>query len=228
METIALEAKKRKEKGKVAAKLFRQKGLIPGVVFGKKTPSLPLLIPRQSLEKALYLGAAHKIVNLKIETEHSKEEKMCVIQEIQRDVFGKQVLHVDFHEISMEEKITSKVPLELVGTPKGVKAGGILDHVLWEVEVKALPIKMPEKITLDVSGLDITQSLHVKDIKPPEGVEILEDPEEIVVVLHPPRVEEVPGAEGTVAQPSTPAQPEVISKGKKETEESEGAEKPKK
>lgn len=229
MQTIALDAKKREEKGKVAAKVLRQGGQVPAVVFGKKTESLPLSVPTQHLEKALHSGAAHKIVNLKIE---NGGEKMCVILEVQRDTFGKKLLHVDFHEISMEEKIASQVPVELLGTPVGVRDGGIIDHVMREVEVRALPLALPEKLTLDVSSLTIHQSLHVKDLKPPEGAEILHDAEDVVVVVHPPRVEEAPVAVATAegaaatAAPAASAQPEVITKGKKEEEGAE--EKPKK
>jgi large subunit ribosomal protein L25 len=229
MEQIVLEVEKREETGKVAAKLLRQKGLIPVVLYGKKTKTFPLKIQAATFKKVLEKGGVHKIFNLKVSTDHSSEEKTCVIQEIQKDPFGKIILHVDFHEISMQDKIKSKIPLELTGTSPGIKEGGIVDHVLWEVEVESLPLNLPEKILIDISTLTINQSLHVRDIKPLEGVEILNDPEEVLVVIHPPRTEEAPAAaEATLAvQPAAPTQPEVISKGKKEEEETP-EEKPKK
>lgn len=221
MEQITLAATKRPERGKVHARLARSKGAVPAIIYGKKMDTVPLSIQAQALEKALAHGAAHKIVNLKIETGGAREEKLCLIHEIQKDVFGRRLLHVDFHHISMQDKITAKVPVELKGEPTGAKEGGILDHVLWELEVEALPANLPEKLTADVSSLAINQALHVKDVKLPEGVEVLDDPEEVVAVVHPPRAEEVavaaPSAEGTTAEAAaTPAQPEVISKGKKE------------
>ncbi len=229
MEQIALEAEKREEKGKVPAKILRQKGFIPVVLYGKKTKSLPLKIQTISLKKAIEKGGGHKIFKLKISGTPASEEKTCVIQEIQKDPFGITLLHIDFHEISMQEKIKSKSPLELIGTAPGVKEGGIVDHVLWEIEVESLPLNIPEKLTLDISTLMINQSLHVKDIKPLEGVQILNPPEEVVVVIHPPRVEETPAAAETqTAAPAAAAQPEVISKGKKEEEEEAAEEKPKK
>lgn len=219
MEQIVLEAKERSEKGKTVIKHSRREGWIPAVVYGRKSDTQLLFIPVAALDKALHRGAAHKIINLEIAGKNGKDEKPCVIHEIQRDVFGKRVLHIDFHQISMEEKITAKIPLTLKGEAPGIKEGGVLDHVLWEVEVKALPLTLPEKLTADISGLLINQSIHVRDIPLPEGVEILEDSSEVVAVIHPPRVEEVvaaPVVEAAVAV--APAQPEVISKGKKEEE----------
>lgn len=234
MKQISLDAKKREETGKTLVKLSRRQALIPGVVYGKKTKSLPIVIGLKELEKILIQGAAHKIVKLQIASNGAHQEKMCMIQEIQRDALGSRILHVDFHHISMEEKIEATVPLSLQGDPAGLKEGGVLDHVLWEIEVKALPMNLPEKLTLDVSALLINQSLHVKDIPVPEGVEVIHNLEEVVVVVHPPRVEELPTAVATTAEAgaaaAAPAQPEVISKGKKEEEEPAAAEtaKPKK
>jgi len=246
MEQIALDAAKRNETGKTHVRKSRQNGIIPAVLYGKKTETISIAVEKKALEKVLGHGAAHKIVNLKIKSENSPfEEKLCVIHEIQRDTFGTRVLHVDFHHISMEEKLTTKVPVALEGEGEapGIREGGILDHVLWEIEIRALPLNLPEKLTVNISHLSIHQSIHVKDIPLPQGVEILEDSEEIVAVIHPPRVEEMPvvaaapteGAApsaGTAGAPATtggtaPAQPEVISKGKKE-EVGAGEEKTKK
>lgn len=222
MEQITLEVKHRKEKGKVLAKRLRSLGMIPGIVYGKETAaSFPVFVETQRFDKILHQGAAHKIILLQIEQDSSREEKFCVIQEIQRDAFGDQILHVDFHHISMEEKLQSKVPLTLHGEAIGVKDGGVVDQVLWEIKIEALPINLPEKLVLDITPLAINQSFHVRDIPVPEGVTILEDREEVAVVIHPPRIEETPvavaAAEAGVAA-AAPAQPEVITKGKKEEE----------
>lgn len=228
MQQISLQAKARTEKGKSSARKARGEGIVPAVIYGKNMDSIPLSIQISALEKALSRGAAHKIVKLQIDRQGNSDEKLCVIHEIQKDTFGMRVLHVDFHHISMEEKITAKVPIRLHGEPQGAKAGGVLDHVLWEVEVEALPLNLPEKLEADVSSLGFHQAIHLKDLVLPEGVEILEDPEEIVAVVHPPRTEETPAvaavaAEGAAATTTaaTSAQPEVISKGKKEEEEAE-------
>jgi len=223
MKQIALEAQKRDITGKAPIRKSRSDGFVPGVLYGKKTETLSITIALPALVKAIAQGAAHKIINLKIDTEPKGGEKLCVIHEIQRDTFGQKILHVDLHHISMDEKITSTVPIETQGSPVGLKEGGVLEHVLWEVEVEALPLNLPEKLIADVSSLGIHQSIHIKNLTLPEGVEILNDPEEIIAVVHPPRAEEVvaptPAVEGAVA---TAAQPEVIAKGKKEEEGAEG------
>lgn len=219
MQQIILEAQKREVKGKSSVRKIRTEGLVPGIVYGKKAENLQVSIPLPALVKAMAQGAAHKIINLKIDSSKKGDEKLCVIHEIQKDTFGQKILHVDFHHISMDEKITAKIPIEIEGTPAGTKEGGILEHVLWEVEIEALPLNLPEKLKVDVSALNIHGAIHVKDVVLPEGVKILEDAEEIVAVVHPPRAEEevvAPApAEGAVA---VPAQPEVITKGKKEEE----------
>lgn len=219
MQQLILEAKKRDVKGKSSVRKARTDGFVPGIVYGNKVDNIRVSIALPALVKAMAQGAAHKIINLKIDSAKKADEKLCVIHEIQRDTFGKKILHVDFHHISMDKKITASVPIELHGTPAGQKDGGILEQVIWEVEVEALPLNLPEKLTADVSPLVIHQSIHLNDLALPEGVEILEKPEEIVAIVHPPRAEEVIApvapAEGAVA---VPAQPEVIAKGKKEEE----------
>lgn len=216
MEQITIETSLRLEYGKKESKKLRKFELIPAVIYGKDSPPVSLTIARKELAKALQSGATHKLINLQINNNESPTQKLCLIHAIQRDPLQKRVLHVDFRQISLTEKITAIIPLKLAGEPKGLKSGGILDHVIWEIPVLALPTQMPEVLTLDVTNLGIGHSIHVKDIPISEGVKILEEPDKVAVVVHPPKVEVAPSPiEGAV----TPAQPEVISKGKPEKEE---------
>lgn len=214
MEQITLEAKKRSDCGKGESRKLRRENIIPAVIYGKDMPPLTLTLLRRDLAKILAKGATHKLINLQIDENGSPIQKLCLIQELQRDVFQKRVLHVDFHQISLTEKITATIPLKLTGEAKGVKNGGILDHVLWEVEVEALPTQIPEIFMLDISGLEIGHSLHIKEIPIPADVKLLAPPDEVVAVVHPPRVEAV----AAVTEVAAAAQPEVITKGKGEEE----------
>ncbi|MBU1006350.1 MAG: 50S ribosomal protein L25, partial [Candidatus Omnitrophica bacterium] len=152
-----------------------------------------------------------------------------VLKEVQKDPIKDCLLHVDFQEISLTETLKVNVPIAAKGEAIGVKQdGGVLQHILWEVEVQCLPTNIPEKIEINISGLKMGDALHVKDIVMPEGVKILEDPEAVVFsVEHPKKVEDViaASAEGAMEEP------EVIKEKKEKPEdeaEGEEAEKPKK
>jgi large subunit ribosomal protein L25 len=140
-----------------------------------------------------------------------------MIQEVQHHPIQRQILHVDFHAVSATEKITAEVPIETIGEPIGVKtSGGLLEHNLRDLEVECLPGDLPNRIEVDVTSLDINQSIHVKDLKLPPGVEAVTDGDLTVVAVSAARVEEEPEALG-----ATPAAPEVITA--KKPEEGAGA-----
>jgi large subunit ribosomal protein L25 len=136
-----------------------------------------------------------------------------MIQEVQHHPIQRQILHVDFHAVSATEKITAEVPIETVGEPVGVKTGGgLLEHILRDLEVECLPGDLPERIQVDVSGLDLNQSIHVKDLQLPAGVEAVTDGDLTVVAVSEARVEEEP----TDTLGAAPVAPEVISAKKPE------------
>jgi large subunit ribosomal protein L25 len=140
-----------------------------------------------------------------------------LIREIQRHPFKRQVLHIDFQELVAGEKITVKVPIVFVGTAAGVKDGGTVEEVTREVEVEVDPANIPSHFEIDVSPLGINDSVHLSDIKVPEGVKIMDDLEATVAVVAPPRIveEPPPPAEGAV---EAAAEPELIRKPKDEEE----------
>lgn len=220
MEKVILKTEARTGAGKKIAKGLRTKGLIPANVY-KDAKALNIQIKSDDLDEVLHTKAGENvIITLKISGEGNIKDKTVLIKEIQRDPVRDNILHVDFNEISLTEALKINVPLSARGEPVGVKAdGGTLEHVMWELHVECLPTAIPEKIEVDVSGLKIGDAIFVKNIVPPEGVKVLNDPELIAIIVKPPKVEvpkEEIAAEGA-------AEPELIRK-KKEEEAPEGEE----
>jgi large subunit ribosomal protein L25 len=214
MATATLNATPRSDVGKGAARKLRSSLRIPGVVYGHHREATPLAIDARELEKLLgSIAPGTTVVELNLGGRMSK----TLIREIQRHPFKRQVLHIDFQELVAGEKITVNVPILLVGTAAGVKDGGTVEEVMREVSIEVDPANIPNHFEIDISALGINDSVHVSDIKVPEGVEILEDLEATVAVVAPPRVEEEPAApvEGAV---EAAAEPELIRKTKDEEE----------
>jgi len=131
------------------------------------------------------------LVDLAIKDD-AKPKRLALVQEVQHHPLSGHVLHVDFHEVSPTEKVTIMVPVETIGEPAGVKnSGGVLEHVLFKLKVRALPKDLPEQVVVDVSALEINKTIHIGEIKAPEGVEILGDKQIPVVSVAMPRAEEV-------------------------------------
>ncbi|MFH0764776.1 MAG: 50S ribosomal protein L25 [Candidatus Omnitrophota bacterium] len=227
MEKMILKAEVRSATGKKAAKDLRIKGLIPANVYKGGKGALSLQVSLDGLQEVLHTKAGENvIITLKISGEGSPKDKTVLIKEIQREPVKDAILHVDFNEISLTEVLKVDVPLAARGEPVGVKIdGGILEHVIRELQVECLPTAIPEKIEIDVSNLKIGDAIHIKDVKIPEGVKVLNDPELIAMIVKPPKIE-APKEE--VAEGAE--EPELIRKKKEEApegEEAEGAAKPK-
>ncbi len=217
--TATLSASKRTDTGKGAARKLRAAQLIPGVIYGHDREPLSLSMSTRELGRLLErIAAETTVVELTIDGTMSR----TLIREIQRHPFKREVLHIDFQELVAGEKVTVDLPIVLVGTPEGVRtSGGILDQILREISIEVDPVNMPSHIELDVSQLGINDSLHVSDLKVPEGVEVLVDAEATVCVVSPPHVEEAPVAP-EAAEGEAVAEPELIRKPK--GEDDEGAE----
>ena len=216
MATANLSAKKRTESGKGAARKLRGAQQIPGIVYGHNREPQMLALDWRELERMLERVAPETtVIELDIEGATSR----TLIREIQRHPFKRQILHVDFLELVAGERVTVDIPLILVGTPVGVRnSAGVLDQILREVTVEVDPANIPNHIDVDVSALEVNESLHVGDLVVPEGVEIQDEAESTVCVVAPPRVE----AEGAAAEPEaepTGAEPELIRKQKEGEEE---------
>jgi large subunit ribosomal protein L25 len=218
MATANLSAKKRTESGKGAARKLRGAQQIPGIVYGHNREPQMLALDWRELERMLERVAPETtVIELDIEGATSR----TLIREIQRHPFKRQILHVDFLELVAGERVTVDIPLVLVGTPAGVRnSAGVLDQILREVTVEVDPSNIPNHIDVDVSRLEVNESLHVGDLVVPEGVEIQDEAESTVCVVAPPRVEAEGAATEAEAEP-TGAEPELIRK-QKEGEEGEG------
>lgn len=221
--TATLSASKRSDTGKGAARKLRAAQMIPGVIYGHNREPLALSMSSRELDRLLdRIAAETTVVELTIDGAMSR----TLIREIQRHPFKREVLHVDFLELVAGEKVTVDLPIVLVGTPEGVRtSGGILDQILREISIEVDPVNMPSHIELDVSQLGINDSLHVSDLKVPEGVEILVDAESTVCVVAPPHAEEAPPAPEAGAEGEAAAEPELIRKPKGEDEEGADEEK---
>ena len=212
MAIVSLEAARRADVGKGVARKLRAGGRVPAVYYGRGEDSIPLTISLKELESVIHSAeGSNVIVDLKVSGDKPKDRK-ALIREIQRDPVAGLILHLDLQHISLTERITVQVPIVLLGTPIGVKdAGGILEHLLREVEVECLPTEIPSKLEVDVSGLAIGDSLHVRDIKT-ERAEIKTEMDRAIAAVVPPTIlEEVKPAEEVVE-----AEPELIAKEKKD------------
>ena len=202
MHQVNLKAIKREKTGKEFCKKSRREGFVPGVIYGKGFENVLVTVDAHELKNILSSPAGtHVIIVLEVDDSEKITEYTTLVSEIQKDVFQKQYYHIDFHKISLNEKVHAEIPVVLKGDSKGVKAGGMMDQLIRIVGVEALPLEMPERLVLDVTELEENQSLRLKDIKLPQGARFLEDLEEMICIIHPPRVmEEETGEEGEAAE----------------------------
>lgn len=190
MEIFDLKTTQRNTFGKGSARALRRQGLIPAVLYGPRRDTVPLTISPLDLD-IIYKdsGTEQVILNLKIEN-GGTQNAIAVVKEVQVSPVTGQYLHIDFYEISLNEEIEVNVLVEVTGKSKGVERGGFLQVVRHELEVSCLPTDMPEKIEIDVTGLDIGDSIHIGDIKLGDKVRLLADTGLTVATVVPPTVEE--------------------------------------
>ncbi len=204
-----LNALTRKTKGKGAARKLRRNQQIPANFYGPNAQSMMLAVNYAELERLMRQSAAENIIlDLKIQSDGGSEARSVILKELQVDPTKDIYLHVDFCEISMDKEITVHIPISLTGTPSGVKEGGVLQHVRRELNVSCLPDKLIDSLELDVSGLEIGDALHIRDIMLPEGITNLEEDDLTVALVAAPTVEveeapaeEVEGEEGAEEAP---------------------------
>jgi len=204
-------AKQRKELGSRANKRLRDSGFVPGVVYGHKEAVIPVTLPKKELTTHIDHGA--HLFDLALD---GKSEKVLV-KEVQYDHLGLEILHIDFARVSLDEKVEVTVALELKGTPKGEAEGGVLQQIISELEIECLVTDIPEVIRHNVSDMEKDAVLHIKDLKLPPGVRVLQD-EDLIVATVKEIAEEAP----TEAAEGTTAEPEVI--GRKPEDEAAGEE----
>ena len=212
-ETIVLETSKREGQGSKKAARLRKEGKLPGVLYGHKEATETIVLSAEMLMHAIHHKA--RVVDLQSKAGLQK----ALIQELQWDHLGKELLHVDFKRVDVNERIAVTVPLELKGIAPGVTGGGFLDQPMHMLRVECLAIAVPESVRVNIGELQIGAVLHVSDLHLPEGVKALDDADAIVVQVKAPQAEEEKPAVAAVAEQ---AEPEVI--GRKPTEEEPEAE----
>ncbi len=179
MERIQLKTQVREDTGKRLTKLLRKEGLVPAIVYKEGKDTIHIGISERELRRAIHTKAgANVIINLKIEDgpKNKDEDRVVIIKEIQHHPIREQILHIDFQEISLTEKLEVSVPIRIKGEAEGVvKDEGVMEHILWEIKVECLPTEIPAKIEVEVGHMKIGDSILIKDIQAPPGVKILED-----------------------------------------------------
>ena len=224
MKTIELAVERRDTRGKNEARRTRAEGKIPAVVYGAGRDTVPITVKARDLSDAFRGGAGENAIFL-LKLQGSDQSRHAMIRDLQRDPLSRRTLHLDFVRVLMDTKIRVRVPVEVVGVAKGVKIdGGILDFVSREIEIECLPGNIPEHLPVDVSELVIGDALRVADVPAPEGVEVVDDAEKVVIHIVHPIHEEVVAAPEAVEAVAEPTEPEVLRKGKAVAEE-EGEEK---
>lgn len=202
MKSVALKAYPRSVSGRNAVKKIRTSGRVPATIYGRNLQPQNLEVQTIELSNLLKHSASENIL-VDLAVDGDKGKRLALMQEIQHDSLSGSVLHVDFHEIKEDEKVTIAVPVEATGEAAGVKAGGgVLEHVMFKLRVRALPKDLPEQINVDVSALEIGKSIHIGEIAAPAGVEIIGKKEAVVFSVAAPvaEVEAAPAAEGDAAK----------------------------
>ena len=212
MSELTLTAEVRTELGK-RSRALRRSGKIPGVFYGHGQKNIPVSLPELEL-KPLYKTSATHVINLKL---NDGSTHQCILKDIDFDPVSERPVHFDLFGLNMSEEVVIEVPVTLAGgVPEGVKAGGILQHIMHKLRVSCLPKDIPDHIEIDVATLGINKSVHVGDLNVP-NVRFVSNAKAAVVAVVPPVVEKV--AEVVAAEvAAVPTEPEVIAKGKKPEE----------
>ena len=235
MDKPVLNARTRQEKGKGAAKKLRNNNQLPAVFYGPNREPLKLAMDYPELEGFIKrTGGENIILDLKVKSDGGTETWNVILKDLQVDPIKDTYLHADFYEISMDKEITVNVPIHLINTPAGAEEGGILQHVRRELTVSCLPGKLIEVLEVDVSQLEIGDSVHIRDLVLPEGITSLDEEHLTIAVVAAPTVVEEPveeeveeeALEGEEAEAEAEAvEGEKVEKEKTEAE-SEGSQEP--
>jgi len=199
---LDLSASKRQRTGTGAMGRLRKEGSIPAILYGRTHASTTLKVDGKTFSKIVEHSASDNIlVTLKIDGEAA--EQLALVQEVQHDHLRGGILHIDFHAIAADEEIHANVPVDLVGTPIGIKQGGVLEYIHHTLEVRCLPKNLPDSLPVDVTHLNLNDSIHVRDIPLPEGVRTQMGGDVVIAMVAEPKVEAEP--EPAAAAAATPA-----------------------
>ena len=236
---MKLEVTEREGRGSADARRLRREGLVPGVLYGRGKAPHPFCVAERDLRRALSgESGLHAILDVVLDGQ--KTTHPAVLKDYQQDVPSGRLAHIDLHEVRLDQAIQTQVAVELVGEPAGVKEGGVLSQVNREITIEALPLEIPDRLELDVSGMAIGDTLRLVDLPATEGVAYLDDPEETVLatvtaptVIVEPEPEEIEGEEleegelpegeeAPEGEGEAPAEGEAAEGGDERQEQSEG------
>ena len=189
-ERVKLNVQSRDSRGSAESRRLRADGLVPGVLYGNGGNAQPFCIEERELRKALTGDhGLHAILDVVLEGQQKAHH--AVLKEYQLDPTRARLLHIDLQEVRLDQAIHTQVVVELIGESEGVKEGGVLSQIQREVNVEALPMEVPDRLELDVSGMKIGDTLRLSDLRVPEGAKLLDDPETVLATVTPPtKIEE--------------------------------------
>jgi large subunit ribosomal protein L25 len=218
MKSVALKAYPRSQVQRAEVTKLRAAGRVPATIYGRQAaPQNIEVVSKEMADLLNHSVSENLLVDLTVEKD-ARSKRLALVQEVQHHPLTGKVVHVDFHEVAETEKVTIFVPVETTGEPAGVKnGGGTLEHILHKLKIRCLPKDLPEQITLDVTALEIGKSIHIADIVPPAGVQIMGEKSRTVVAVAAPRAEE------EVAATAAPAAGDVEMTKEKKEEGAEGA-----
>uniref|UniRef100_A0A7C3ML28 Large ribosomal subunit protein bL25 n=1 Tax=Dictyoglomus thermophilum TaxID=14 RepID=A0A7C3ML28_DICTH len=186
MDVVEIKVKKREKLGKESAKKYRRMGLVPGVMYGVHLKeNVHILIERKALWDLIKRGHSKEqhILKIIVEDGNNSVTETALLQDIQIDPLTDEPIHVDFHAVTLEEVVDVYVPVVLKGEPKGVKQGGLLQHGVEEILVRALPLDIPTNIEVDISDLDIGDAITVRDLNIPDKIKVLTPLDDVIVAI---------------------------------------------
>lgn len=219
MKSVSLKASPRAAARRAGAKQLRSAGRVPAVIYGRQSKPQNLEVNAKELGDLIHHAVSETmLVDLAVKDD-ARPKRLALVQEIQHNPLSGAVLHVDFHEIAEDEKVTIAVPVETLGEAEGVKTdGGVLEHVLFKVKARGLAKDLPEVISVDVSALKIGNTIHLGELKVPAGVELLGDKQIPVISCAAPRTEEEEAAATAEGATAAAGEVEMIKEKKEEGE----------
>jgi len=220
MKSVPLKAYPRTQSRRGEVRKLRATGRVPAVIYGRQAKPQNLEISSKEITDLIHHSISENLlVDLSVESD-ARAKRLALVQEIQHHPLDGNVLHVDFHEVTENEKVVVMVPLETAGEATGVKnSGGVLEHIVFKLKVRALPKDLPEQIVVDVSHLELGKAIHLGEIKTPAGVEIIGDKDIAVISVAMPRAEEEVAVVAAEGEAVSAGDVEMIKEKKEEGEE---------
>ena len=183
MQRVPLKVYPRERLGKEGAKKIRKEGLVPAIIYSPTINPIPVKLEPGEVREALIKHGVNALFDLQPEGIPELEGRVAIVKEIQRHPISRAYLHVDLYEVDLNRRVYVEVPIEPAGKAKGVEKGGMLEIIRRTIEIKCLPLNIPDSIKVDITPLDIGDVLHIEDVAFPEGVEPTEDPKEAILTI---------------------------------------------